>query len=321
MNVNSQVQIRQLLFPSSCATPSKAFKAPNPNFDPSVRGKDRPRRWLDFELHGIWGLGAPGRLAVDVKTDKGTAAVSGAVLWSLAGKPGAAARALAERSAAAAAAGEDMSDGTDVAGSSTTCSSVDETDVGLHGAADALLMEGEETHEEDEMLGDADADGDASSGYSAASAVVLSDDQLPPEQLEQLEEEAKRSRLGKMYAAMGGGEAGLRACQALEQLIQVRRAYIPCTACQCIAPEWSFHRPTLVAGAHKCLGGALYPWLHHAVYVCVWVWRFSSMLLPGVHIMLLPLPPRCAVCTCLVRFHSGVSHRQAVDGLHPAAAE
>jgi hypothetical protein len=68
MNVNSGVQIRQLLFPDSCEGPTKMFKTLNPEYDPSI--KPRPRRFIDFELHGVWGKGEKGRLAVDVTTDK-----------------------------------------------------------------------------------------------------------------------------------------------------------------------------------------------------------------------------------------------------------
>jgi hypothetical protein len=42
------------------------------------QGLERPRRWVDFELCGLWGADA--RLLVEVKTEKGAAAVSMAVL-------------------------------------------------------------------------------------------------------------------------------------------------------------------------------------------------------------------------------------------------
>jgi hypothetical protein len=61
-----------------------------------------PRRYTEVVLHGIWGPDVPGRLQVESKTAKGAAAVSGAVLRSLAGKPGAAAKALAALDAAEA---------------------------------------------------------------------------------------------------------------------------------------------------------------------------------------------------------------------------
>ncbi len=41
--------------------------------------------------------------------------------------------------------------------------------------------------------------------------------------LEALEKEAKDKNLGKLYAACGGGEEGLRACVAVEALCEVRR--------------------------------------------------------------------------------------------------
>lgn len=130
ININSGLQIRQLLFPDADAAAAKGastsgsksgngssggeaegeeagsaaangvrmFKALNPAYDawtPGSGGK-RPRRHLDVELHGLWGAGHPGRIPVEVKTAKGFAAVSLAVLRSLAGKPGAAKKALAK---------------------------------------------------------------------------------------------------------------------------------------------------------------------------------------------------------------------------------
>jgi len=41
MNVNSGVQIRQLLFPDSCDGPVKSFKTLNPDYDPTL--KPRPQ--------------------------------------------------------------------------------------------------------------------------------------------------------------------------------------------------------------------------------------------------------------------------------------
>lgn len=216
MNVNSQVQIRQMLFPDSCETPSKAFKASNPDYDPNAR--PRQRRWIDFELHGLWGEGQPGRLAVDVKTDKGMAAVSGAVLWSLVGKPGAAKKALdellhkeaAEKEAAGAAAdsGSSSSEAAAAVGSS------------IHGDDNYIIDD--DVHDEEDLLDEGNGDSGAAAAAAAAPEVMLvAAADVDPEQLAALQAEAARLKLGKMYAAMGGGREGIEACLALEKLIEV----------------------------------------------------------------------------------------------------
>jgi hypothetical protein len=226
MNVNSQVQIRQLLFPDQCAEPVKAFKAENPEYDPDVR--PRPRRWIDYEIHGLWGAGKPGRLQPDVQTKKGLAAVSTAVLWSLVGKPGAAAKALAELDAAeAAAAGPDSnqsSSGTDSTQHMSTAAA----------AADASVLSMiDEDPSPHEVNGDEDFDEAAAGAATAAAGAAGEGDaelavrtvpggDLTPERLAELESEAANRKLGKMYAAMGGGREGLEACMALEKLIEVR---------------------------------------------------------------------------------------------------
>ncbi|WIA09343.1 hypothetical protein OEZ85_008750 [Tetradesmus obliquus] len=210
MNVNSQVQIRQLLFPTYCETPSKKFKAANPNYNPEAR--PRTPRWLDFEIHGLWGLGQPGRLAVDTTTAKGLPAASSAVLWSLVGKPGAARAALkALDEKEAAERGESSSS----SGSATE-------------AEAALVSIHEDDADDGEMLGlDEDDSSGSSSNATNAAAAAAPEVQLVPGgdlsdgQLAALQAEAASMKLGKMYAAMGGGRAGIEACRALEQLIEV----------------------------------------------------------------------------------------------------
>jgi hypothetical protein len=208
MNVNSQVQIRQLLFPTYCEKPAKSFKASNPDYDPNAQ--PRKPRWIDFEIHGLWGNGQPGRLAVDTMTAKGSPAASSAVLWSLVGKPGAARNALkaldekeaAECGEGAAAAAADAHSGLDI--------HADADDADLHEI-------------DDDEIGSSAA---AGAGSSAAAAVpevqLVPGGDLSDEQLAALQAEAASMKLGKMYAAMGGGRAGIDACLALEQLIEVR---------------------------------------------------------------------------------------------------
>jgi hypothetical protein len=223
MNVNSQVQIRQLLFPGQCAEPVKAFKAENPEYDPDLR--PRPRRWIDYEIHGIWGAGQPGRLQPEVQTKKGLAAVSTAVLWSLVGKPGAAAKALAELDAAEAAAA-----GPDNSSSSTDSTQRTSTAAAADASVLSMIDEDPSPHEVD---GDEDVD-DAAAARAAAAAAgaaregdaelavrAVPGGDLTPERLAELESEAAAKKLGKMYAAMGGGREGLEACMALEKLIEV----------------------------------------------------------------------------------------------------
>jgi hypothetical protein len=212
MNVNSQVQIRQLLFPTYCENPSKTFKALNPEYDPSAR--PRKPRWIDFEIHGLWGNGQPGRLAVDTTTAKGLPAASSAVLWSLVGKPGAA------RAALKALDEKEAAERGDDAGLASAAAAAAAAHVSIHDDVDDA--------EHDLLAGD---DGDLEAGSSAAAAANGAGDvpevQLVPggdlsdEQLEVLQAEAKSMKLGKMYAAMGGGRAGIEACLALEQLIEV----------------------------------------------------------------------------------------------------
>lgn len=220
MNVNSQVQIRQLLFPGECAEPVKTFKASNPEYDPNAR--PRMRRWIDFELHGIWGKGEPGRLTAEVKTSKGTAAVSGAVLWSLVGKPGAAAKALVGAPGAAAKALAEL-DAKEAAAAAAADGSVSSSEAGLQlqqqqQEAASVLDDALSPHDLQE---DSEAAGAAGAVDEDVLRVVPGGD-LTEDQLEALQQEAAANKWGKMYAAMGGGREGLEACVALEKLIEVR---------------------------------------------------------------------------------------------------
>jgi hypothetical protein len=214
MNVNSQVQIRQMLFPDSCPTPTKAFKAENEAYDPArPRGKANSRR-RDFVLHGLWGEGAPGRLAVDATTDKGMAAVSSAVLWSLVGKPGAAAKALAELQ---------QQEGGGGGGGATAADLL--PDDGLHEGFEAADEDGGGAASAASVDAAAAAAGGEDGGggqQTAAEEVrVLPWAGMTEARLAELQAEAAAKKLGKMYAAMGGGHEGLEACVALEKLIEV----------------------------------------------------------------------------------------------------
>lgn len=225
MNVNSGVQIRQLLFPDERAsaaeqtsTTSKTFRALNPEYDQVPRPKG-VRRHITFSLHGLWGENVPGRLKAEVRTDKDLAAVSGAVLWSLVGKPGAAAKALAaldaKEQAAAPAAAEACGS---IHSSEGVLSVLDEVDM-IHADADL-------------DLGDhAVAAAAAANGSSDGEISVIAEDVDDPEELQYWEQRGKELKLGKMFAAMAIGKGkrgdprgereGIEACLALEKLIQV----------------------------------------------------------------------------------------------------
>jgi hypothetical protein len=208
MNVNSQVQIRQLLFPTYCEKPVKSFKAANPDYD----ARPRKPRWIDFEIHGLWGNGQPGRLAVDTTTAKGMPAASSAVLWSLVGKPGAARQALKaldEKEAAQC--------GQDAAADGSSGSGLEASLVSIHDDTDDEV-------DDDEISTGAAAGAGGGAAAAAAEVQLVPGGDLSDEQLAALQAEAASMKLGKMYAAMGGGRAGIEACLALEQLIEVRAA-------------------------------------------------------------------------------------------------
>lgn len=59
-------QIRQLLFPDAEAGGVRVFKADNPDYEAGIREgwKPKPTRFIDMELHGVWGRGVRGKLQV-----------------------------------------------------------------------------------------------------------------------------------------------------------------------------------------------------------------------------------------------------------------
>lgn len=68
-----------------------------PNVDGVIEeGKKKPKKNIDITLWGIWGRGQASPIKPDVYTSTGLPAVSTPVLRALAGKPGAAKKALAE---------------------------------------------------------------------------------------------------------------------------------------------------------------------------------------------------------------------------------
>jgi len=131
-----------------------------------------------------------------VTTDKGAPAVSTAVLRSLAGKPGAALKALRELDATLAAQLPDHEIPLD---------DLDEDgDLGSEILDDQGVEEGKKGGRRSR----------ASSSSAAAAEQAHSK--------EELQAEATSKGWGKMYAAMGGGREGLWACAAIEKLCEVR---------------------------------------------------------------------------------------------------
>ncbi|KAK9818799.1 hypothetical protein WJX74_001704 [Apatococcus lobatus] len=102
MNVTSTAQIQQLLFAGVCNAKGntklahvRAFKADN--LDGIIEeGKKAAKKHIEFELHGVWGPEKDSPLQPEQVTPTGWPAVSVPVLRSLAGKAGAARKALAE---------------------------------------------------------------------------------------------------------------------------------------------------------------------------------------------------------------------------------
>lgn len=75
-----------------------------PNLEGTIEeGKKRAKKTIDIELHGVWGKGVLSPLTPEVFTPSGWPASATPVLRTLAGKPGAAKRALEEMDGATAA--------------------------------------------------------------------------------------------------------------------------------------------------------------------------------------------------------------------------
>ncbi|KAK9839857.1 hypothetical protein WJX81_006741 [Elliptochloris bilobata] len=186
MNICSGPQIRQLLFPgvpnrkpdAGNLEMERVFKVPN---DSGVieEGRKLPKKQVGITLWGAWGRGVPCPLVPDVYTPSGWPAVSTPVLRALAGKPGAAKKALAE----------------------------------LDGA-NLAVPEGEVPVEE--MMADPAVAALAAAGDGGDALATLSADANPAD----LADWPKKG-YGHLYAAFGGGRAGLEACAAVDALCEV----------------------------------------------------------------------------------------------------
>ena len=168
--------------------------------DLGIMKPDKPKKSKEVILHGIWGMGVPGGLKPDELTATSAAPVSLKVLKSLAGKGGAARKAL-----------EQMLKEEEIKSLPPTPLSdeLDEVEQNLPNRLASMEEEGEEVEEEMDME---EMDGVGAMEMERMAAAALND---------QLEAEAKSKGYGKLYAAMGGGKAGLEACVAVEALCEV----------------------------------------------------------------------------------------------------
>jgi DNA polymerase-1 len=230
MNVNSGPQVRTLLF---AGTPdgrpggevdeplARKFKAPNEGgwVEP---GKKVAKKNLDLELHGLWGAGVASPLAPPVHTATGRAAVSTPVLRGLAGAPGAALRVLAERGLGLAdddAPPPDPSALADTIFLDDPSGGLDEEGGGGGGGGGALPRLDED--EGDDSAAWASEEDEAAAAYAAANAARPAGARGAPGDAAALAAEAKALGVGTLYAAFGGGTAGLRACAAVDALCEV----------------------------------------------------------------------------------------------------
>ncbi len=83
------------VIPEACIEPPVLLQAPNV-LGRIEEGKKIAKKQMDIVIHGLWGVDAVSPLVPEVFTASGWPAVSTPVLRGLAGKPGAAKRALLE---------------------------------------------------------------------------------------------------------------------------------------------------------------------------------------------------------------------------------
>jgi hypothetical protein len=170
---------------------------------------EKPKKNKEVILHGIWGPGVKGKLKPDELTATNAAPVSIKVLRSLAGKGGAARKALDQML---------KEEELDNLPPTTLADELDEIEQNLPNRLVSDEEEGEETEEVvgQEGKGKADDDDDLSPEAEKERVRAVADALK-----DQLEAEAKTKGYGKLYAAMGGGIPGLKACAAVEALCEV----------------------------------------------------------------------------------------------------
>ncbi|KAG1666153.1 hypothetical protein FOA52_011565 [Chlamydomonas sp. UWO 241] len=193
----------------------RVFKVPvpTPEYEAELAaGVKRPKKNRDIMLYGIWGKGEPGRVLPGELTATGAAPVSILMLKTLAGKPGAARKALTALEAADAE--EARVQSVLIAGASAVPILDDEFDM-MHAEDEEDSEVSGSSGVERVCAGDEDGEDE---GSGAAAGVEL----LPG--MQELESEARASGFGKLYAALGsthGKRAGLEACVAVEALCEV----------------------------------------------------------------------------------------------------
>jgi hypothetical protein len=165
---------------------------------------------------------------VEVTTEKGSPAVSTAVLRSLAGKPGAAFKALQEldgTAAAAAAASRDLIpivDTFDDEGADEFGGFGDNAAAAADGDGGGGAAKQRRTSRRSQTA--AAGEGQQQQGQQQQQQWQAEDGRSQ----EELSAEAASKGWGKMYAAMGGGREGLWACAAIEKLCEVREGAWTC---------------------------------------------------------------------------------------------
>lgn len=194
MNVGSSSQVVQLLFGGAKnrnkdkpGVPlSRTFKVPNQL--PPEEGK-KPKKNMDITIHNVWSDGSdnqPTKLVPEIFTPAGLPGCSTQVLKSMAGKPGRARKALSQMN----------SDRQDALGAS---GEIDDN------------IESVRTTEFDDIWSTDDAEiSKLQEGKNLAKK---------EEPQEVLEEIAKEQGFGRLFSLFGNREEGLRACAAVDSLI------------------------------------------------------------------------------------------------------
>ena len=253
MNARSNTQIQQLLFGSvrepkggrpAMPEPVKSFKVDN-EWGLMRDGQKRPTKFWEVELDTVWGTDAKGAVLLPPPalptafTPSGAPQAGTPVLRGYAGKAGKALALLAERypdSAVLAARRGPKSEAGD-----TEIAPIADDDSGSDDLLGDLLEDGEAV--EGVPLSEVAAaavSGSSSSPPPPLSSQSSSSDEaegadgpltrpglgrawhdLKPAQRAALQAEAARDGIGRLYAAAGGGRAGLEACAAVDQLCEV----------------------------------------------------------------------------------------------------
>jgi DNA polymerase I len=198
MNIGSVPQVLQLLFGGASNKNSnkdpvpllRTFKVPNQK--PPAEDEKRVRKFMDIELHSVWGVDNPSPLQPDVYTPGGSPACSTPVLKALAGKAGRARKALAAE---------------------------------LKSLGDADL--GHDDRLEDDLRAEEDWDpetGEPIATWSTddaeiTAAQVEKQEAIKTEDRDKLKEIAAQQGYGKLFPEFNSKLEGLKACAAVDSLV------------------------------------------------------------------------------------------------------